>query len=592
MINIRSTIISLLLISSHCLSSTIFVPADFPDIQSGIDAANSGDTVIIACGLYSESGIIMKAGVTLTGDSENAEDVTISADNQDRVIDCSDLSELTTIKNLTLRDGYVSEGWIDVLGGGVRAINSNISVQNCIFINNTARIGAGLGVLESTIDITDCQFRSNSALDELWAAGGALWAKESSGTIGNCEVSHNTAFTTDYSLGDGGGFFFNNCQITVIASEFISNSTAAGAGGFYSVSGDASTFLNCYFAFNQARTGAAVYYEYDASAQFLNCTFYNNIANSGGAIYSASDSYPYLNNCDFVQNSATVYSGGALDCWNSDAVITDCRFISNSSENHAGGINFVNSTSDISGSIFQYNSTTNHGGAIRCYFSDINLLNCTLASNSSAEGGGIFLTYSSFADINNSIIAFSNAGESIKIIEDGYATISCSNIIGNSGGDWIGGIADQLIINNNLSLDPLFDYNIELPYLHCDSPCSEQNNSKCGLIGALPANFDITNVPQELPVQTISDVNCYPNPFNPSTTIQFSQNKPGKTSVAVYDISGQLIATLIDSFLLEGTHQMRWNGDDNGGNKVASGNYFFRITSDDYEQSGRLTLLK
>jgi predicted outer membrane repeat protein len=592
MLNIRSTIITLLLISSHCLSSTFFVPSDFPDIQSGINAANSGDTVVISSGLYYEHGIIMKAGITLTGDSEIAGDVTITADNHGRIIDCSNLSELTTIKNITFDNGYVSEGWIDALGAGVRAISSNIAIYNCTFINNTAFTGAGFGALESTIDIADCTFMSNRAVNELWAAGGAIWAKECTGIIRNCEITQNTAFTIDNLLGDGGGFFFNNCQISVIASEFLSNSTAVGAGGFYSVEGDASVFLNCYFAFNEAKTGGAVYYEYGASAQFLNCTFYKNIAIAGGAIYSASDSNPHLSNCDFVQNIATVYSGGAFDCWSSDAIITDCNFISNSSENHAGGINFVNSTSAVSGTIFQYNTTTNRGGAIRCYFSNISLSNCTLTSNSAAEGGGLFLTYSSSADIDNSIIAFSTAGESIKIIQDGYSTISCSNIFGNSGGDWIGGISDQLTINNNLSLDPLFDDTVELLYLHCDSPCSEENNFECGLIGALPANCDITNVPYEIPVQIISDINCYPNPFNPSTTIQFSQNRPGRTSVAVYDISGQLVTILVDNFLLEGTHQMRWNGDDNGGNKVASGNYFFRITSDQYEQSGRLTLLK
>ncbi|MCP4144004.1 MAG: T9SS type A sorting domain-containing protein [bacterium] len=592
MINLRPLIITLLLISSQCLSSTFFVPSDFPDIQSGINAAISGDTVVISSGLYYEYGIIMKEGVTLTGDSENAGDVTITADNHGRIIDCSNLSELTTIKNITFDNGYVSDGWISALGAGVRAVNSNIAIHNCTFINNTAFTGAGFGALESTIDISDCTFMSNRAVNEQWAAGGAIWAKECTGNIRNCEITQNTAFTLDNSLGDGGGFFFNNCQISVFNSRFVSNSTAVGAGGFYSVDGDASIFINCYFAFNEARTGGAVYYEYGASAQFLNCVFFNNIAVSGGAIYSASDSSPHLNNCDFLQNIATLYSGGAFDCWGSDAIITDCRFVSNRSENHAGGINFVNSTSNISGTIFQYNSSTNNGGAIRCYFGDINLLNCTLASNSAANGGGIFITHGSSVFVDNSIIAFSTAGESIKIIEDGFATISCSNIFGNSGGDWVDRISDQLIINNNLRLDPMFDNTVESPLLLCGSPCSEQNNGECGLIGALPANCDITNVPLEIPEQIVSDVNCYPNPFNPSTTIQFSQNRPGRTSVAVYDISGQLITTLIDNYLLEGTHQMRWNGDDSGGNKVASGNYFFRITSDQFEKSGRLTLLK
>ncbi|MCP4799507.1 MAG: hypothetical protein GY893_06100, partial [bacterium] len=271
MINLRPLIITLLLISSQCLSSTFFVPSDFPDIQSGINAAISGDTVVISSGLYYEYGIIMKEGVTLTGDSENAGDVTITADNHGRIIDCSNLSELTTIKNITFDNGYVSDGWISALGAGVRAVNSNIAIHNCTFINNTAFTGAGFGALESTIDISDCTFMSNRAVNEQWAAGGAIWAKECTGNIRNCEITQNTAFTLDNSLGDGGGFFFNNCQISVFNSRFVSNSTAVGAGGFYSVDGDASIFINCYFAFNEARTGGAVYYEYGASAQFLNC---------------------------------------------------------------------------------------------------------------------------------------------------------------------------------------------------------------------------------------------------------------------------------------------------------------------------------
>lgn len=66
----------------------------------------------------------------------------------------------------------------------------------------------------------------------------------------------------------------------------------------------------------------------------------------------------------------------------------------------------------------------------------------------------------------------------------------------------------------------------------------------------------------------------YPNPFNPSTTIRYQLPKPGMVSVKVYDVLGQEVATLVNSYQESGTHTVNFNGD-----HLASGIYFYRLTA-------------
>jgi len=84
----------------------------------------------------------------------------------------------------------------------------------------------------------------------------------------------------------------------------------------------------------------------------------------------------------------------------------------------------------------------------------------------------------------------------------------------------------------------------------------------------------------------------YPNPFNPNTTISFSLKESGMVTLHVFDVSGQLIRTLADKFYPAGTHSVIWNGRDSGGNRVASGVYFFRLTTGNYSKTRKMILLR
>jgi hypothetical protein len=124
---------------------------------------------------------------------------------------------------------------------------------------------------------------------------------------------------------------------------------------------------------------------------------------------------------------------------------------------------------------------------------------CTFAFNESGvdpggkrEGGGIAV-YQGRAYLQGCIVAYSTRGEGISCIE-GSATLSCTNIFGNAGGDWIGSIADQLGQRGNISADPIFckptlgDFTLQ-----SDSPCLPEH-SGCGLMGALGVGCGATSI--------------------------------------------------------------------------------------------------
>lgn len=85
----------------------------------------------------------------------------------------------------------------------------------------------------------------------------------------------------------------------------------------------------------------------------------------------------------------------------------------------------------------------------------------------------------------------------------------------------------------------------------------------------------------------------YPNPFNPSTTIEFSLPKSSSVTLKVFNLLGQSVASLANhSPYSAGTHKLVWDGRDAAGAGVASGVYFYRLTTDGFTQQKKMVLLK
>jgi hypothetical protein len=88
----------------------------------------------------------------------------------------------------------------------------------------------------------------------------------------------------------------------------------------------------------------------------------------------------------------------------------------------------------------------------------------------------------------------------------------------------------------------------------------------------------------------------YPNPFNPETTIRFDipalNQKTVKVKLAIYNITGQLVRVLVDEERSPGAYEMRWDGNNEFGSRVATGMYFYRITAGDFSDTKKMLLLR
>ena len=84
----------------------------------------------------------------------------------------------------------------------------------------------------------------------------------------------------------------------------------------------------------------------------------------------------------------------------------------------------------------------------------------------------------------------------------------------------------------------------------------------------------------------------YPNPFNPFTTISYDLPEQTHIRLSIYNVLGQLVITLMDGEQDAGHYQVVWDGKDSHDQTVASGIYFYRISTSAFAQSKKMVLLK
>jgi len=93
------------------------------------------------------------------------------------------------------------------------------------------------------------------------------------------------------------------------------------------------------------------------------------------------------------------------------------------------------------------------------------------------------------------------------------------------------------------------------------------------------------------PQQTSLSKN-YPNPFNPSTTIDYQLSKAGTVSLIVYDLKGSEVKTLVNEHQDAKYYNVVWNGLNHNSQSVASGRYLLKMTAPGYSETITMTLLK
>ena len=176
------------------------VPSEFPTIQQAIDSAKSGDTVLVADGVYTGDGNrdIMFRGKSIILLSENGPEratIDCQADSQNQHFGL----RLIMRENQAIIDGFTIKNAHYNSGAAIECQSASPIIRNCIIFRNTGPIsGAGLRCKNASPRIINCTFAYNTAM-----AGGGLFALAGSAPIlENCII----AFSGDggsIHLGDG-----------------------------------------------------------------------------------------------------------------------------------------------------------------------------------------------------------------------------------------------------------------------------------------------------------------------------------------------------------------------------------------------------
>ena len=84
----------------------------------------------------------------------------------------------------------------------------------------------------------------------------------------------------------------------------------------------------------------------------------------------------------------------------------------------------------------------------------------------------------------------------------------------------------------------------------------------------------------------------YPNPFNPETNISYDLPEDGFVSIAIYDMRGGLVKTLVDDVQASGYRTIKWDGTNDHGQKVSTGLYLYRIEAEGFTDTKKMAFLK
>ena len=85
----------------------------------------------------------------------------------------------------------------------------------------------------------------------------------------------------------------------------------------------------------------------------------------------------------------------------------------------------------------------------------------------------------------------------------------------------------------------------------------------------------------------------FPNSFNPRTSIRFSVAEEGQGRLAVFDLRGRLVKVLLEKHLRPDVYRVEWDGTDQRGGAVASGVYFYQLTTENgVKRTKKMTLVR
>jgi predicted outer membrane repeat protein len=445
---------------------------DYPTIQEAVAGADSLDVIGLTDGVFTGEG---NRDIDFGGKSVTVRSVSGNADAC--ILDCQGSQDdahrgfhfrsgempAAVVEGLTIRGGNAM--W----GGAIFCEESSPTLRGCVILSNTAAFGGGIGCRQASPSIIDCTFNGNLGG---FGGGGIASDDGASPSITRCRFLGNSA--ADYV---GGAVACGAGSPSITDCRFQGNS--AGFGGAVHGTHSSLTIWGCEFNGNlAAQSGGAISSEH-GSFEVRDGTFTGNTAGAaGGGIRSYYDAIQLTANA-ISGNTAQI--GGGISVEDPETCdIVDCIVTGNTAIS-AGGIHGAGDLS-VRGCIVANNVATAGGGM--AFDGVIEVSGCTIVGNSGPQGGsGIAVGGGDHLSLANTIIAFGADGRSVMCHATSDLSVTCCDIYGNQGGDWIGCLEPFVDRAGNISVDPLFCDRDGLKFrLRPGSPCGPAG--LCERIGA------------------------------------------------------------------------------------------------------------
>ena len=464
------------------------VPGQYATIQSAINAAASGDTVQVAAGTYYEN-ISLKNGVTVQG--SGADVCTLQGNGTSSTVFANKITQPAAINGFTIKGGagYVVP-WSEnrIMGGGLFADGSVLTIANNNIVSNTAQLGGGIALMNSVFNISGNTISSNSASTANAKSinmGGGIYLYDSRGDLSNNTISQNTVSSgilnpslidPNGHMAPGGGIcmvFSKNVGDVSISANVINSNTATGSqyygGGIYcyqASNGLANTIriTNNTISQNQGLDGGGIAV-IQCSPVISGNTISGNSGHWGGGLYGYSGSGTISNNTFSANNAVTIRvglnsGGGGILCDEGfSPTISGNTFSFNTAVDYGGGLEVYDTGASptVQENRFISNSAQ-FGGGIVVQAASPRIERNYLYDNqaTSQSGGGMFIENTPNFQIRNNLIVENQAagyGGGISVVNGGAPDFINNTLVGNTAGIFGGGIhglASNFTVMNNI----------------------------------------------------------------------------------------------------------------------------------------------